>query len=157
MPTSLLGLANKARDRKQYVFRNLYVLINEEYLHDCWRLIRKDAAYGVDKISAQEYEQNLDENIHNLVEVLKRNFYHAKLVRRQYIPKPDGRKTRTSNTKLRKTRSGSLGLRKIFVDINVLIRYSRTRSNVLISLKSRLLRFSSGRAREAPEISRKRE
>lgn len=91
MPTSLLGLANKARDKKQYVFRDLYVLINEEYLHDCWQLIRKDAAYGVDKVSAQEYEQNLDENIHNLVEGLKRNFYHAKLVRRQYIPKPDGR------------------------------------------------------------------
>ena len=91
MPTSLLGLANKARDKKQYVFRDLYVLINEEYLHDCWGLIRKDAAYGVDKVSAQEYEQNLDGNIHNLVEGLKRNFYHAKLVRRQYIPKPDGR------------------------------------------------------------------
>jgi group II intron reverse transcriptase/maturase len=91
MPTSLLGLAKKAQDKKHYVFRDLYVLINEEFLHDCWRLIRKDAAYGVDKVSAKEYEENLDENIHNLVEGLKRNFYHAKLVRRHYIPKPDGR------------------------------------------------------------------
>ena len=33
MPTSLLGLANKAREQRQYVFRDLYVLINEEYLH----------------------------------------------------------------------------------------------------------------------------
>jgi retron-type reverse transcriptase len=90
MPTSLLGLAKKAQDKKHYVFRDLYVLINEEFLHDCWRLIRKDAAYGVDKVSAKEYEENLDENIHNLVEGLKRNFYHAKLVRRHYIPKPDG-------------------------------------------------------------------
>jgi RNA-directed DNA polymerase len=91
MPTSLLGLTNKARDNKHYVFKNLYVLINEEFLHDCWELIRKDAASGVDKVSAQDYEQNLDENIRNLVEGLKRNFYHAKLVRRHYIPKPDGR------------------------------------------------------------------
>lgn len=91
MPTSLLGIANKAREQKRYVFRDLYVLINEEYLHDCWNLIRKDAAYGVDKVSAQEYEGDLDANIHNLVEGLKRNFYHAKLVRRHYIPKPDGR------------------------------------------------------------------
>jgi RNA-directed DNA polymerase len=91
MPTSMLGLANKAQTRKRYVFRDLYVLINEEFLHDCWRLIRKDAAYGVDRVSAQEYEQKLDENIRDLVGRLKRNFYHAKLVRRHYIPKPDGR------------------------------------------------------------------
>jgi len=91
MPTSMLGLANKAQERKQYVFKGLYALINEEFLHDSWQMIRKDAAYGVDRISAKEYEQNLDENIRNLVERLKRNFYHAKLVRRQYIPKPDGR------------------------------------------------------------------
>lgn len=91
MPTSMLGLANKAQARKEYVFRDLYVLLNEQYLHDCWKLIRKDAAYGVDKVSAKEYEQDLDQNIHELVEGLKRNFYHAKLVRRHYIPKPDGR------------------------------------------------------------------
>jgi group II intron reverse transcriptase/maturase len=91
MPTSLLGLANKARAKKQYVFRDLYVLINEEYLHECWGMIRKDAACGVDGVSVQEYEQELEENINNLVEGLKRNFYHAKLVRRHYIPKPDGR------------------------------------------------------------------
>jgi RNA-directed DNA polymerase len=92
MPTSLLGLARKAADQKGYVFRDLYVLINQEFLHDCWRLIRKDAAYGVDRVSAREYEQNLEENIQDLVGRLKRNIYHAKLVRRQYIPKPDGRK-----------------------------------------------------------------
>jgi group II intron reverse transcriptase/maturase len=87
----MLGLARKAQDRKQYVFKGLYALINEEFLHDSWRMIRKDAAYGVDRVSAKEYEQNLDDNIRNLVERLKRNFYHAKLVKRQYIPKPDGR------------------------------------------------------------------
>jgi RNA-directed DNA polymerase len=91
MPTSMLGLTNKARDRKVHVFKGLYALITEEFLRDSWRMIRKDAAYGVDQVSASEYEQNLDDNIRDLVERLKRNFYHAKLVRRQYIPKPDGR------------------------------------------------------------------
>jgi len=47
-------------------------LLNEEFLHECWRDIRKDAAYGVDRVSAKDYEQNLDENIHDLVERLKR-------------------------------------------------------------------------------------
>ena len=71
MSTFLSGIAKKAHEQPQHRFgvaatRNLYELLNEAYLHECWRDIRKDAAYGVDRISAQDYEQNLDENIHDL-------------------------------------------------------------------------------------------
>jgi group II intron reverse transcriptase/maturase len=90
--TSLLGIAKKARSDKRYRFRNLYRELNEELLLDSWRLLRKDAAYGVDRVSAAEYEANLEENIRQLVERLKRKSYRAKLVRRQYIPKGDGGK-----------------------------------------------------------------
>jgi group II intron reverse transcriptase/maturase len=90
--TSLLGIAKKANSDKRYRFRNLYRELNEELLLDSWRLLRKDAAYGVDRVSAAEYEANLEENIHQLVERLKRKSYRAKLVRRQYIPKGDGGK-----------------------------------------------------------------
>ena len=75
---------------KGYRFRNLYGMLNEDFLKQCWRDIRKDAASGVDQVSAQEYEQHLDENIHDLVERLKQKRYRAKLVRRHYIPKGDG-------------------------------------------------------------------
>jgi len=88
--TSLLGIAKKAKADKQYRFRNLYRELNEALLLDSWRLIRKEAAYGVDRVSANEYEANLAENIHQLVERLKRKSYRARLVRRQYIPKGDG-------------------------------------------------------------------
>jgi len=88
--TSLLGIANKAKSDKRYRFRNLYRELNEELLVDSWRLLRKDAALGVDRISAAEYEANLEENIHQLVEQLKRKSYRAKLVRRHYIPKGTG-------------------------------------------------------------------
>ena len=91
MQTSLQGIAKKARERKQHRFQDLYRLLNEEFLHDCWRYIRKDAAYGVDQVSAREYEENLEENIRQLVERLKRKSYRAKLVRRQYIPKGEGK------------------------------------------------------------------
>ena len=91
MPTFLQGIANKAHEQPQHRFGNLYELLNEAYLKECWRDIRKDAASGVDRVSAQEYEQHLEENIHDLVERLKRKQYRAKLVRRQYIPKGDGR------------------------------------------------------------------
>jgi RNA-directed DNA polymerase len=89
--TSLLGIAKKARSERRYRFRNLYRELNEEMLHDSWRLIRKDAAYGVDRVSAAEYEANLEENIRQLVERLKGKSYRAKLVRRHYIPKGDGK------------------------------------------------------------------
>jgi group II intron reverse transcriptase/maturase len=91
MQTSLQGIAKKAEREKKYRFRNLYGMLNEEMLGDCWRDIRKNAAYGVDRVSAQEYGQNLEENIRQLVERLKRKRYRAKLVRRQYIPKGGGK------------------------------------------------------------------
>ncbi len=91
MQTSLLGIAKKAESDKRYRFRNLYRELNEALLRDSWRLLRKDAALGVDQVSAAEYEANLEENIRQLVERLKRKRYRAKLVRRQYIPKGEGR------------------------------------------------------------------
>lgn len=91
MQTSLLGIAKKASSDKRYRFRNLYRELNEELLRDSWRLLRKDAALGVDLVSAAEYEANLEENIHQLVERLKRKRYRARLVRRHYIPKGEGK------------------------------------------------------------------
>ena len=91
MQTSLLAIAKKAQERKDTRFFNLYRLIDENLLLDCWRDIRKNAAYGVDRISAQQYGENLIDNIRKLVERLKRKSYRARLVRRHWIPKPDGR------------------------------------------------------------------
>jgi len=90
MPTSLQGIAQKAARHKGYRFRNLSGMRNEDFLKQCWRDIRQDAAAGVDQVSAQEYEQHRDENIHHLVERLKQKRYRAKRVRRQYIPQGDG-------------------------------------------------------------------
>jgi len=89
--TSLQGIANKAERQKGYRFRNLYGMLNEEMLLDSWRYIRKDAASGVDEVSAAEYEQNLEEHIHELVENLKDKRYRAKMVRRRHIPKGGGK------------------------------------------------------------------
>jgi len=89
--TSLQAIAKKASAQPEYRFRNLFGLLNEEMLKDSWYDIRKNAASGVDGISAYEYEQNLDENIHQLVDELKRKHYRAKNVLRRYIPKGDGK------------------------------------------------------------------
>lgn len=77
--TSLQAIAKKASEQPAYRFRNLFGMLNEEMLRDSWQFIRKNAASGVDRVSAKEYEQNLEENIHQLVEDLKRKRYRAKL------------------------------------------------------------------------------
>ena len=89
--TSLQAIAKKASEQPEYRFRNLFGMLNEEMLRDSWHFIRKNAASGVDRVSAKEYEQNLDENIHQLVEDLKRKRYRTKLVRRVLIPKENGK------------------------------------------------------------------
>lgn len=94
MQTSLQGIANKAREKREHRFENLISLLNVENMLDSWRLLNKKAAYGVDKVSAQEYEQNLQQNVEELVKQLRTGRYRAKLIRRQYIPKPGTNKQR---------------------------------------------------------------
>jgi group II intron reverse transcriptase/maturase len=66
-------------------------MLNEENLLDSWRYLKKDAASGIDRVSARVYEENLVENVRSLVERVKGKRYRAKLVRRQYIPKGGGK------------------------------------------------------------------
>lgn len=91
MQTSLQGIATRATNDRGHRFGNLYELLNEANLLWCWRFLRKDAAPGVDKVDYQEYEANLGPHVHDLVVRLKRKAYHAQLVRRRYIPKPNGK------------------------------------------------------------------
>jgi group II intron reverse transcriptase/maturase len=89
-PTSLQGLANKAKTDKQHRFRDLYGGLDADRLLACWRDLNKQAARGVDGLTAQAYEANLQANITALVQRLQTHRYRAKLVRRCYIPKENG-------------------------------------------------------------------
>ena len=60
-------------------------MIDKELLLDSWKYLNKRAALGVDRVSAREYEQDLESNVEGLVESLKKRRYRAKLVRRHYI------------------------------------------------------------------------
>jgi RNA-directed DNA polymerase len=53
MQTSLQGIAQRAKEQKKHRFQDLYRMLNKEFLLDNWRNIRKEAAYGVDKVSVQ--------------------------------------------------------------------------------------------------------
>src|SRR5262245_66404255 len=89
-PTSLRGIANKAKADKRHRFRDLYRCLDAELLHDCWQDLNKEAASGVDHVTADAYAANLQGNIAALVQRLRTKRYRAKLVRRCYIPKANG-------------------------------------------------------------------
>jgi retron-type reverse transcriptase len=69
----------------------LYRCLNADLLRECWQDLNQDAASGVDGVTAAQYQDNLEENIQDLVRRLKTGCYRAKLVRRCYIPKDNGK------------------------------------------------------------------
>ena len=89
-PTSLRGIAKRAQACKDHRFQDLYRLLDAGLLLDCWDGLNKNAASGVDRVTAQAYEQDLIANIQDLAERLKSKCYRTKLVRRCYIPKDNG-------------------------------------------------------------------
>ncbi len=90
-PTSLRGIAQTASLNKDHRFQNLYGELTPELLLTAWMRINKDAASGVDKVTAEEYRHNLMGNIHDLAQRVQEKRYKAKLVRRTYIPKDNGK------------------------------------------------------------------
>lgn len=89
-PTSLRGIAKRARACKDHRFQDLYRCLDADLLLDCWDDLNKNAASGVDRVTAWEYEQDLITNIQELARRLKTKRYRTKLVRRCYIPKDTG-------------------------------------------------------------------
>jgi len=91
MQSTLGGIANRAHCDKDHRFGALYGLLNENWLRECLPFLNKRAASGVDRVTAQQYAENLDQNLEQLVDRLKRKVYRAKLVRRKEIPKDGGK------------------------------------------------------------------
>ena len=89
--TFLRAIAEKADQDKHHRFGDLYRWLNQDVLRLSFYRLRKDAASGVDGVSFQEYEKNLEVNLADLEGRLRRKAYRARLVRRKYIPKGNGK------------------------------------------------------------------
>ena len=69
----------------------MYHLINKEMLLQCHRELDGSKAVGIDDITKREYSENLERNIENLVDRLKRKAYKPQPSLRVYIPKSNGK------------------------------------------------------------------
>ncbi|MCP4122538.1 MAG: group II intron reverse transcriptase/maturase [Bacteroidetes bacterium] len=89
--SSLARVRILAQENPEMVFTSLAHRVNMGLLRDSYKEIRKSDAAGVDKMTAKEYAENLDENLYNLFERLRRGQYVAVPVKRIWIEKDDGK------------------------------------------------------------------
>jgi group II intron reverse transcriptase/maturase len=93
--TDLTRIGEKARKEPDLVFTNLYHHICDgDNLRACYDTLEAGKATGVDGVTKQEYGRNLEENLRELSERLKRMGYRPGPKRRSYVPKPGSAKGR---------------------------------------------------------------
>ena len=80
-----------ARQRKKERFTSLLHHISIDLLRLAFFELKRNAAPGVDGLTWQDYEADLDRNIEDLHDRVHSGAYRAQPSRRLYIPKPDGR------------------------------------------------------------------
>jgi RNA-directed DNA polymerase len=80
-----------SKDRKQRFTALLHHVYDVTRLRIAYGALRPEAAAGVDGETWGHYGQNLEGNLLDLSERLKRGAYRAKPTKRAYIPKADGR------------------------------------------------------------------
>lgn len=90
--TKLQRIAEQAVNEPDKVFTSLMYLVDVDFLKEAYQHVRKDAAPGLDGVTAQQYGENLEENLQNLFEQMRTGRYRAPAVKRIWIEKEDGRK-----------------------------------------------------------------
>jgi RNA-directed DNA polymerase len=90
MSTVEMQIAARARNYPEEALTNLHQFIDEELLHECYALLNKQSASGVDRQTWEDYNKERKERIPQLVTAFKSGNYKAPNIRRVYIPKGDG-------------------------------------------------------------------
>lgn len=80
--------------QKHGTVQGLMQYINKESLKEQHEKQTKGKATGIDNVTKEEYGENLDENLDNLILRMKQFQYRPQSVRRVYIPKPGSTKKR---------------------------------------------------------------
>ena len=94
MDTKLERIAQVAKAKPSERFTSLIHLINKDSLIEAHREMKANKASGVDEVTKEMYDKNLEENVSNLVERMKRQAYIPQPARRTYIAKAESNKKR---------------------------------------------------------------
>lgn len=80
-------IAALAKRSPQMAFTSLAYLMDVDWLKEAYRRTRKDGAVGVDGVTVDDYEQDLEGHLKSLLDRAKSGTYRAPPVRRVHIPK----------------------------------------------------------------------
>lgn len=83
---------NAARQRKKEKFTALLHHVSVDLLRDAFQALKRCAAPGVDGVTWQDYEAELEGNLQDLHARVQCGAYRALPVKRRFIPKPDGKR-----------------------------------------------------------------
>jgi group II intron reverse transcriptase/maturase len=150
--TKLRRIAELAKAAPGMGFTTLAHHIDYEWLLEAYRRTRKDGATGVDRQTAEEYAQNLEDNLRSLLDRAKSGTYQAPPVRRVNIPKGDGTQTRPigiptfEDKVLQRAVSMVLGAvyEQDFYDFSYGFRHGRSAHQALEHLQSGLVKMAGG-------------
>lgn len=93
--TDITRIIDKAQQYPKLVFTSLYHHVTDiDNLRECYKLLDGNKSTGIDRVSKIEYGKNLDANLQDLTNRLKRMGYRPQPKRRVYIPKPGSDKGR---------------------------------------------------------------
>jgi RNA-directed DNA polymerase len=87
-------IAKLAKQSPQMAFTSLNHFLDEEWMKEAYRRLKKSSAPGVDGETVEEYGKKLEERVRDLLERVKSGRYVAPPVQRAYIPKGTGSETR---------------------------------------------------------------
>ena len=87
-------IAELAQREPKLTLTTLAHHVDDVWMREAYRRIRKDAAAGVDGVTAAQYEADLEANLSGLLERFKSGRYRAPAVRRVHLEKPGTSKTR---------------------------------------------------------------
>lgn len=91
LETKLDLIAKRAHGEPKLKFNSLAHLLNEQFLAECYGMLKKGKAPGVDGVSVEAYGEGLEEKLKELVGRMKAKRYRPQPVRRVYIPKSNGK------------------------------------------------------------------
>ena len=117
MYTKLDRIAEIARNKPKDKFTSLMHLVNKEMLTICHYELSGNKATGVDNVTKEEYEANLEENIDDLIIRMKAFKYRPQPVKRVYIDKPGSDKKRPLGIPAYEDKIVQLAINKILKSI----------------------------------------
>lgn len=88
--TKLVSLTQRAKREPECRFTTLIHLLTEGFLADCFAELKKNSSAGIDGVTFEEYEVNLENNLKDLITRMKLWKYRPRPSRRVYIPKSNG-------------------------------------------------------------------